>query len=336
MAPISKAHAAWARQIAQLLQARGKCSGLILKEVGLDAAKLSGQVPFAKQAALFEAAAVHLEDSCFGLHFGSGADPIDLDALGYVATGSPALGDGLRSILTYLSGSADGMHAKLSMDSELAFLAVDFIDSETRPEILHRRQIHEFGPVLMMSLLRLVAGRRVCPVWVGFRHNRTEDLDGFERFFGCPVNFGRPKTSIVLKRDLLGLPSKPVDERLLSILKGHCQEALGRRGEAVSLEDELAYLVASHLHAGAPASHLVARELGLSERTMARRLAGQGTSFGRIVDRVRRHLAMRYLEEPNARASQVAYLLGYSEPSAFNHAFRRWTGVSPSEYVAEH
>jgi hypothetical protein len=70
--------------------------------LGLDAAKLSGQVPFAKQAALFEAAAVHLEDSCFGLHFGSGADPIDLDALGYVATGSPALGDGLRSILTYL------------------------------------------------------------------------------------------------------------------------------------------------------------------------------------------------------------------------------------------
>jgi hypothetical protein len=181
------------------------------------------------------------------------------------------------------------MHAKLSMDSELAFLAVDFIDSETRPEILHRRQIHEFGLVLMMSLLRLVAGRRVCPVWVGFRHNRTEDLDGFERFFGCPVNFGRPKTSIVLKRD----PSKPVDERLLSILKGHCQEALGRRGEAVSLEDELAYLVASHLHAGAPASHLVARELGLSERTMARRLAGQGTSFGRIVDRVRSRSRMR-------------------------------------------
>jgi AraC-like DNA-binding protein len=221
------------------------------------------------------------------------------------------------------------MHAKLSMEGELAYLAVDFIDSEIR----HRQQIHEFGLVLMMSLMRLVAGRRVCPVWVGFRHNRTEDLDGFERFFGCPVNFGQPKTSIVLKRDLLGLPSKPVDERLLRILKGHCQEALGRRGEAVSLKDELAYLVASHLHAGPPNIRLVARELGLSERTMARRLAGQGTSFGRIVDKVRLHLAMRYLDEPNIRASQVAYLLGYSEPSAFNHAFRRWTGVSPSEYL---
>ncbi len=74
----------------------------------------------------------------------------------------------------------------------------------------------------------------------------------------------------------------------------------------------------------------------MSERTMARRLVGLGTSFGQILDGVRHQLALRYLGEPNARTSQIAYLLGYSEPSAFNHAFRRWTGVSPSEFVAAH
>ena len=72
----------------------------------------------------------------------------------------------------------------------------------------------------------------------------------------------------------------------------------------------------------------------MSQRTMARRLDNLGTSFGQILEEVRRQLAARYLEEPNVRASQIAYLLGYSEPSAFNHAFRRWTGVSPSKFAS--
>ena len=77
----------------------------------------------------------------------------------------------------------------------------------------------------------------------------------------------------------------------------------------------------------------MAKELGMSSRTLARRLDDLGTSFGQILDGTRHQLAVRYLGEPNARASQIAFLLGYSEPSAFNHAFRRWTGVSPSEFV---
>jgi len=71
----------------------------------------------------------------------------------------------------------------------------------------------------------------------------------------------------------------------------------------------------------------------MSQRTLARRSDDLGTSFGQILDEVRHQLAVRYLGEPDARASQIAFLLGYSEPSAFNHAFRRWTGVSPSEFA---
>ena len=71
----------------------------------------------------------------------------------------------------------------------------------------------------------------------------------------------------------------------------------------------------------------------MSSRTLARRLDDLGTSFGQVLDGTRHQLAARYFDEPNARASQIAFLLGHSEPSAFNHAFRRWTGVSPSEFV---
>ena len=91
--------------------------------------------------------------------------------------------------------------------------------------------------------------------------------------------------------------------------------------------------MATLLPSGAVTNQRVAREFGMSPRTLARRLDNLGTSFGQILDGIRHQLALRYLEEADARASQIAYLLGYSEPSAFNHAFRRWTGVSPSEFV---
>ncbi len=139
---------------------------------------------------------------------------------------------------------------------------------------------------------------------------------------------------MIFNRSHLDLPCRSADDRLLRVLKGYCEEILRQRSEASDLKREIEHLVATRLPSGTVTNQLVARELGMSERTMARCLVGLGTSFGQILDGGRHQLALRYLGEPNARASQIAYLLGYSEPSAFNHAFRRWTGVSPSEFVS--
>ena len=84
-------------------------------------------------------------------------------------------------------------------------------------------------------------------------------------------------------------------------------------------------------HAEAQAK-TIATKLGLSERTLARRLTAEGLSFGEILDSMRRDLATYYLEDPNLQVSQIAWLLGFQQPSAFSHACRRWTGKSPSQY----
>jgi AraC-like DNA-binding protein len=333
MSSVRTVHTAWARQIVQLIEGRGQPYDLILKDLGLELDEVmdpDGRIPFAKQVALFEAAAEHLKDSCFGLHFGSSVDPLDIGVLGYVGVSSPTLGDSLRNVITYLRVSTEGVHGRLSVKDHLAFLTLEIVDPDAGPQ----QQITEFGLVLVMSFIRLIAGRRLIPERVQFRHSRVTDVSGFETFFGCQVQFGQQSRSIVLKRELLDLPSRSADARLLQILKDHCQEALDKRrsGEAMDLKVEVEYLVATQLHSGPPTISWAARELGMSERTLARRLAKTGTSFGQIVDDVRRQLAMRYLEEPNVRLSQIAYLLGYSSPSAFNHAFRRWTGTMPTAY----
>ena len=133
---------------------------------------------------------------------------------------------------------------------------------------------------------------------------------------------------------MLDFPCRNADERLLRILKAHCNDLLKKLGQRADLKQHVAHLISNHLPSSSVNAKIVARELGMSERTIARRLSEHGLSFGQIVDDVRRQLAERYLREPDLRPSQIAYLLGYSEPSAFTRAFRRWTGLSPTQYRA--
>ena len=278
--------------------------------------------------ALLDAAAEHLGDTCFGLDFGSGIDPLDAGLIGYVATSSAKLGEAIHNFVTYISVFSEGVRPRLEIEGQLAIFSLEVID----PDVRQRQQIYEFGLTLAMNTTRFVMGRRLVPEWVEFGHDRRNDIDEFRRYFGAPVHFGMPRNAIILKRSHLDLRCRSADARLLRILKGYCEEILKQRPEKGDLKHDVEHLIATHLPSGAATKQRVARELGMSERTLARRLSDLGTSFAQILEEVRHQLAVRYLEEPDVRASEVSYLLGYSEPSAFNHAFRRWTGVSPSKF----
>ena len=331
MPTVRKIDATWAKQIVQLLKARGRPSSLILREVGLDLEKVQNpeaRIPFARHVALFEAAAEHLGDPHFGLHFGSSVDPLDAGLIGYVAANSATLGDAFGNLTKYLRVFSEGAHVDLQNADGFAVLAFDVID----PDVRRRVQIQEFGMALIMNFGRFVTGRHLIPEWIEFSHNRSDQVDDFERYFGAPVHFGRDRNALVLKNALMKLRCRAADERLLRILKDYCAEILRQRPERVDLKRDIEHLVARLLPSGSVTTKSVAKELGLSERTMARRLADAGTSFRQIIEEVRRELAKRYMVEPDVRPSQIARLLGYSEPSAFTHAFRRWTGRSPSQF----
>ena len=325
--------AIWARKIADLLEARGKPAAKILLEVGLDRTALrqpGARIPFVTHAALFEAAAEHLKDPGFGLHFGSSVDPLDAGALGFLVANSPTLGDALGNLAAYLRLMTEGAELSIETGDVLAIASVRILD----PHVERLGQLEEFGLALMMNFCRFVVGRRLRPEWVECLHQPRQSIEALEQYFGSPVRFGQTRTAIVLNKNLLDLRCRNADERLLRILKAHCDELLEKLGATADLKQHVAHLVSSHLPSSPVTAKSVASELGMSERTVARRLSEQGLSFGQIVDDVRRRLAERYLREPDMRPSQIAYLLGYSEPSAFTRAFRRWTGQSPSEYRA--
>ena len=331
MVAVRKVNAAWARQVVELLEARGQPSLAILREVGLDPKELQpngARIPYVKHAKLLEAAARRLEDPIFGLHFGASVDMLEAGVLAYVATNSPDLGQAIRNLLTYFRLGSDGARASLEVEGDLAVFVWEVLE----PETLGLRHNSETTLAVAMQFFRFLVGRHIRAAWVEFRHDRKDGLGEFARYFGGEVKFACGRNAIVLPDSYLTLPCKNADPRLLQILKAHCDDLLTKMGPDRGLRDQVEHIISSRLTCGDLTAKRVAGELAMSERTFARRLAEQGTSFGQLLDRVRRRLAERYLLEPDAKANQVSYMLGYREPAAFTTAFRRWTGKSPTQY----
>ena len=168
---------------------------------------------------------------------------------------------------------------------------------------------------------------------VNFVHQRSNALRRARDIFGCDVNFGADSDNLSLDPALLDRTLISDDPFLNRLMVENCEQAMAARPTNVSafrttVENAIAPLLP---HAEADARN-VARRLGLSERTFARRLAAEGLKFGTITDELRRDLAVRYLGEPRLQISQIAWLLGFHQPSALSHACRRWTGKSPLQF----
>jgi AraC-like DNA-binding protein len=150
------------------------------------------------------------------------------------------------------------------------------------------------------------------------------------------VRFAQADTAVVFRPDDLALPLPKADERLGAFLRDMANEALRERGagEASPL-DTLREIIARELQRGVPSLKIAARSMATSERTLRRRLEASGTSFRVLLDETRARLAREYVRDERLPLSEVAFMLGFSEPSAFHRAFKRWTGTTPSLFRAE-
>jgi AraC-like DNA-binding protein len=197
------------------------------------------------------------------------------------------------------------------------------------------RQASEFRVgFIVAGARRWVTGFR--PREVRFAHARDGSRRAVETLIGCPVSYARETTEMLFEAGQLALPVSAADPYLLAVLERHAEELLARREQPRdALRERAGRLVVRDLPKGVPTAGRVAAALGLSERTFARRLHEEGTSFRQIVDDVRREMARSYLSDPAISLAQVAYLLGYADQSAFSNSFRRWTGQSPRRFRAE-
>lgn len=323
--------AVWARTLAAHLEREGYDAEATLAAAGLDARRIrrkEARIPYFRYAALLDAAAETTGDPCFGLHFAATNDVRDMGLLAYVGLSSATLGAALRNMQRYIRVFNEGLQVELAMRGETVELRTEIVDRRVQSE----RQLLEFSFRNFRRVLEVLAGQPIHPQWVTFRHSRSEDIAEFERAFGAPVQFGCETAVLAIHRRHMATPLATADHRLLGVLRSYCEEILAERHLDEDLPHDVARQITSLLPSGRATLDIVAAELGMSKRTLSRRLAEHGTSFAACLDSLRKDLALRYLDDSDFPLGHVAYLLGYSEVSAFNHAFRRWTGTNPTRH----
>jgi AraC-like DNA-binding protein len=319
-----------AKQALAFLRQRDVALAPLLRRAGLsegDLEKRPPRISAIAQGKLLEYAAEALDDSAFGLHLAQQSNPREAGLLFYVASAAKTVDEALALYARYCRIVNEAVRPKLTRSPEGLRAQLHFVGF---PRHLTRHNI-EFMAVASLKGLREMAGRDFRLPQVSFVHARNSDLREFERFFGCPVEFGALADQLDYSNETLALPLVTEDRYLLDALQPICDEAAKERHTPkgtlrASVEDEVQKL----LPHGKAKRQTVARALAMSERTLSRKLTEEHTTYDEILDQLRRSLALQYIKDRAISLSQIAWLLGYEGSTSFNHAFMRWTGRSPS------
>ena len=265
-------------------------------------------------------------DPCFGLKAAEVWHPSNLGALGYAMLASNTLRTSLERMVRYLDFLSDEDFMKLDETEEGLRLTL----------VLSRRNVdkseqYDAALALTMSICRMNYIEDLAPVSVTLVHPKPSCSPKFYEYFRSPVLFEACTYSLTLPIDVVDkiLPgSNPQlaelnDQVMIQYLAELDQDQITQKVKATIIDQ---------LPSGSVTDEAVARTLHMSSRKLQRQLQNAGTTFNTLLNEIRQELAQKYLRGEDTSMTEIAFLLGFSESSAFSRAFKRWTGVSPTKY----
>jgi AraC-like DNA-binding protein len=316
-----------------VLRANGHDVAAILRQAGLDApliADVEARMPHAAVLAFWDHAAEATGDELLGLHLGAQVRPAAFDALGYVFRTSATLGEGLRRLAQYHRFIDDALALTVEQEGRWARVAV----SGPRATLVSR-PVAEFQLAALLQSARTETGAPdLAPAEVQFAFASPSAAAEYQRFFRSPVRFSRAHNALVLARGDLDRPMRHAEAELREVLERRVRDVIARLPAADSVSGRARAVVVEQLARRRPTASELGRRLGLSERSLHRRLRAEGTSFRELLERVRREHSERYIRE-GVPLVETAFLLGYSDASAFHRSFKQWTGRTPDQYRRE-
>ena len=273
-------------------------------------------------------------DQLIGLHMAEAYNPGALDMLGYIVLSCSTIGHALDRASRYATLLNDGMRIDFVREPRSAYLECTFVSSKDNYLLRNGTQAVDTTWAGFARELRRLAAKPVVPTHVWFRHAapHLKDKAEYDRSFGALVNFGASADRLYVNTDDLEMPLLSANPALLRSFEQHADTVIASLDAKDTKSRQVAQLLTTRLKGAVPPLNEIARELAMSERNLQRALRNDGTTFNKLLDDVRRDLAINHLADPSTSAGQVGFLLGFSEPSAFHRAFRRWTGKAPSAY----
>jgi AraC-like DNA-binding protein len=319
--------------LSRLASARARAAGIkvapLMAKAGLTPRQVEEEdvrLPAEGQIRFLELIADALQDDLLGFHIACDVDLREIGLLYYVLNSSNLLGDAFRRAECYCAIINEGVRVRVREGKELA-LNLKYVGVE---RLSDRHQI-EAWVTFVARVCRQITNRHLLPCSITFVHRREGGCPEMDAFMGHEVIFGASADEVIFLGTAQQTPILGADPYLNKLLVRFCEEARSHRAAnstfRVAVENEIAPLL-PHGKARAP---VIASRLGVSLRTLMRRLAAEGLTFSIVLDRLRADLAQRYLRDGDLSISKIAWLLGYRDPSAFTHAYKRWTGRTPRD-----
>ena len=315
----------WALLIARALAKRGVDAERLFRQANIRFDQLqdaNARYPLAAIQRLWSLATEVTGDPCFGLDVGASWQPTSFHALGYSALACATLHDAFSYLARYCRVVSNGAGVEV----------VDLPDRvvvklTSREPVVDAAAPVQAGLAAIVMMCRSASGGGIAPMGVHFTHREDGTRARLERFFGCPIVFGSSYDGLIFAtRDVDA--SLPGANAVLLGINEHALHLYAARIDSKQVADRVRAHVARLLASGDADAARIARAMNVSLRSLQRKLKQEGVTFRDLVDDTRRHLAGQYAKDSTLSTSEIAYLLGFSEPSSFIRAKRRWKGRS--------
>lgn len=284
-------------------------------------------IPVETYLRIQDAAAEYVNDPYFGLHTGEFAQSGSWSILGYLMMNCKTLGEAFEKSGRYQRIIGNMIDARVELGLGKV-RAVYFTPPHAPPMSRHCFEATFSSSV---RLARTLSGLPLNPLEVTFIYPEPESRAEYERIFQCPVRFGQRDNSMTLDMRMGNLPIRMANPALLEHFEKYAQDFIAQMERNDATTQAVTRIILARLDDESLSIEKVAREMAVSVRTLQNRLEAEGVVFSDLLREIRHRLARQYLRE-NYSVEQITYLLGFSEPSVFRKAFKKWSGVTPREY----
>jgi AraC-like DNA-binding protein len=328
--------AGYTRALLDYAVCRGADRRALIAHSGIDPNDLNDQdnrIPLARCVQLMNAAIALCNDPAFALRFGEAVTTEDMGVALMIAGVAETVGEARTQMNRHArlirdddsGGGSD--HLALVRDRSGVWL------ESTGGAHAGRQYLVEAGFAWTVHETRrmLETHHQGMPFLkaIHFTHEEPGYRAEYDRVFGVPLVFASDRNAMLIEENFLSLRMPGANAYVSRVLSKHAEALLERLENSKTIRGRVESFLIPGLNTGDTSMQAVARRMGLSRQNLFRKLKAEGVTFEKVLDNLRRRMAIHYLEEESLPVNEVAYLLGFSEPAAFSRAFKRWTGSSP-------
>jgi AraC-like DNA-binding protein len=271
-------------------------------------------------------------DDNIGLHIGETFNLAMIGIVGYVLFNCQTFRQVLENLSRYTRLFSQGTYIHFSISQGQVLCDCDIVSHLKNYLLEEPRQPIESTFSALLTTTKTLTGKELIPDAVWFQHPRPTDISEHQRIFLAPVHFSQPTNRLVFDAGCLDWTVLSGNPSLLPMFEQHAEAMLNELSQESTYTNQVVRAVTHGLKGEVPTIEAIARSLAISVRNLQRELQAEGTSYQQLLDETRKELALRYLKKLDTPIHDVAFLLGFSEPSAFHRAFKRWTGKTPRAY----